>query len=118
MAGSPLGTTKAKATPDADLAFAKASLDRTLARGRIAGVAIRHGDRVYACMAPSRHSDIMRALAATEGPMSMAAFGDQGFVTYGGKFLDRYQALQVARAESQLIRKTGNSNELYSEDLW
>jgi hypothetical protein len=41
----------------------------------------------------------------------------QGFVTESGRFVEREEALQIAKESKQIIKKTGNPNQLYSEDI-
>jgi len=42
----------------------------------------------------------------------------QGFLTSTGRFVDRVEALKIAKQANQLIRKTGSQDELYSDDLY
>ena len=41
----------------------------------------------------------------------------QGFLTSTGRFVDRIEAKQIAKAANQLVREYGDA-ELYSEDLY
>ena len=43
---------------------------------------------------------------------------EQGFITNKGRFVDRKEALEIAKANNQIRHKTGGSDELYSEDLY
>jgi hypothetical protein len=43
---------------------------------------------------------------------------DQAFLTSEGKWVDRKEALKIARESGQCIRKCGDPNNLYSEELW
>jgi hypothetical protein len=43
---------------------------------------------------------------------------DQAFLTSEGKWVDRKEALKIAREAGQVIRKCGDPNNLYSEELW
>ena len=43
----------------------------------------------------------------------------QGFVTNTGRFVSREEALKIATdAKQKIIKKHGNPNLLYSEDVW
>ncbi|MDQ3750807.1 MAG: hypothetical protein M3367_17580 [Acidobacteriota bacterium] len=42
--------------------------------------------------------------------------GEQGFVTEKGEFVTHEEALKIAVANNQIIKKHGSSSELYSED--
>lgn len=43
---------------------------------------------------------------------------EQGFVTDTGEFVDRVEGLKIARECGQIVKKHGNMNELYSEDMF
>ena len=45
---------------------------------------------------------------------------EQGFITNKGRFVDRKEAMKIAKAQNQVIRLSGspNSNILFSEDLY
>lgn len=45
---------------------------------------------------------------------------EQGFLTNKGRFVDRKEAMEIAKAQNQVIRLSGspNSNILFSEDLY
>lgn len=74
----------------------------------IVGVAYRLpesvGGHVWSSPRPARHLAISEAT--------------QGFVLGDGTFVDRFEALAIARANGQLIRKTEPADRLFSEDLW
>ena len=42
----------------------------------------------------------------------------QGFIDQWGKFMDRVEALEVAKASNQILVKTHPEYELFSEDLY
>lgn len=75
---------------------------------RIVGVAYRFpesaGGTVWSAPAPARH--------CCPGGTT------QGFVLSDGTFVDRFEALEIARSNGQLKRKTGPEDMLFSEDLW
>lgn len=43
---------------------------------------------------------------------------EQGFITSEYKFVDRKEALKIAKKYKQINNKTVNNDELYSEDLF
>ncbi len=75
---------------------------------QITGVAYRFpesaGGRVWSSPRPARH-------CCPRGTT-------EGFVLQDGTFVDRFEALKIAKANGQLIRKTGPEDRLFSEDLW
>ncbi|MBR3697585.1 MAG: hypothetical protein IKM97_04935 [Clostridia bacterium] len=46
------------------------------------------------------------------------ATAEQGFITDDLKFVDRKEALIIARKENSNLNKLVDTDELYSEDLW
>jgi hypothetical protein len=82
----------------------------------ITGVALlREDGAMWALPAPCRHFHLF-ALAALQGTESEPC--TQGFVTSAGVFVDRVEALAIAKAAGQRVNKNGSPKELYSEDLW
>lgn len=72
-----------------------------------------------------RHCHIIRNYCEITGHSKCPAtnwpnehISNQGFVTSTGRFVDRKEALAIAKAAGQIIKKQGNANNLYSEDLW
>jgi hypothetical protein len=83
----------------------------TAAVTRITHVAYRLPDgTVWSAPRPARHSV----------PVKPCDAGDivQGFLTDSGAFVDRFEALPIAQAAGQLIRKTPPEDRLFSEDVW
>lgn len=82
----------------------------------IKAAAILQDGVIYSVPAPGRHHHVMMNM------LSMGIYADhthiQGFVDDRGLFLNRADALMVATAYGQLIRKTAPDYELFSEDLW
>ena len=69
---------------------------------------------VIAFAKPVRHYTIAQALYVFPVPIE-----EQGFLTSEGTFVNRTEALFIARKANQIIRKVGGDNlELYSENLW
>ena len=78
----------------------------------IVAVAIRANGLTISAPRPARHSHVLHAL-----PTQLACSAEQGFLTDGGQFVDRVEALAIARNAGQLLRPA-SLPELYSEDLW
>ena len=76
--------------------------------------------KVYTAPRPARHSDLFKTHARiVEGILiSPLAAGEQGFVTNSGRFVDREEALTIAAAAKQIIKKHGTLSRLFTEDLW
>lgn len=70
-----------------------------------------------------RHADIIRTMVNLLGKRTCqfgedcAGESEQGFVTNKNRFVDRVEAMKIAREANQLIGET-TFNELYSEDLY
>jgi len=70
-----------------------------------------------------RHADIIRTVLNLTGKRSVSNAPDgvgetvQGFVTNDNEFVNRVEAMKIARAAGQLIAET-NFNKLYSEDIY
>lgn len=43
---------------------------------------------------------------------------DQGFIDQWGNFMDREEALVIAKKQNQILEKQGYDKELFSEDLY
>lgn len=54
----------------------------------------------------------------TEAGLGPQCHRHQGFVTSEGRFVDRREALKIAREAAQIVAKTEPANRLFSEDLW
>ena len=70
-----------------------------------------------------RHADIIRTMVNLLGKRT-CQFGEdcagesvQGFVTNKNRFVDRVEAMEIARSANQIISDT-TFKELYSEDLY
>ena len=48
----------------------------------------------------------------------MLRFSTQGFLTTKNRFVDREEAMQIAKSANQLIGNHGDKNKLYSEDIY
>lgn len=88
---------------------------------RIERVGIRWNNHVYSVPQPGRHHDVIRHMSARGlGPECMH---DQGFVTDTARFVDRFEALAIAKESKQIITRKGETaplscDRLYSEDVW
>jgi hypothetical protein len=87
---------------------------------RIIGVAAKHPDQgVYSLLAPARHGQILRLVAACYPDDENAAHRCiQGFVTDKFRFVDREDARVIADAAGQTSDCDRKLRQLFSEDLW
>lgn len=81
---------------------------------RVVCAAIRSGEIIICGV---RHHDMIMS-KVKQNLLSYQYEWDQGFVDQQGVFMDRYEALGVAQAACQLIRKTNPPDRLFSEDLY
>lgn len=85
---------------------------------RITGVAVLDDSgRLWSLPAPARHGTIY-ALAAFIRETAESPPSGQGFTTNTGRFVGREEAVEIATAAQQLIRKTEPPSQLFSEDVW
>lgn len=85
----------------------------------IIAVAIQRAGVIWTLPRPARHHHVIAAINdahPVRGPLLIAE-GAQGFVTSGGRFVDRVEAARIARASGQIASLAAPPN-LYSEDLW
>ena len=74
-------------------------------------------------VAGHRHADIIKTVVNLLGKRTCqfgedcAGESEQGFVTNKDRFVDRVEAMKIARAANQVISDT-TFEELYSEDLY
>lgn len=81
----------------------------------IVGVAIQSLEGiVYTLPPPNRHNHVIVMM----GRPTFKQKCPQGFITNTGRFVGRREAFLIAEKSGQLIRKTGQPDQLYSEDLW
>jgi hypothetical protein len=70
-----------------------------------------------------RHADVIRTMMNLLGKRTCkngddcAGESEQGFVTNKSRFVDREEAMNIAREANQLIGQT-TSKDLYSEDIY
>ena len=87
---------------------------------RIVGAAVLDDHlNIISLPPPARHHDCM-AWARAIGNYKMVSPDRQGFITNRREYVDREQAMVIARAAKQLlpIAPTGPANILFSEDVW
>jgi hypothetical protein len=87
----------------------------------IAQAAIRFEGKVYTLPRPARHADLFMAnVNKSFGGVLVSglAGGEQGFTTNTGRFVDRQEAVEIARKAGQISKKHGNDSMLFSEDVW
>lgn len=86
---------------------------------RITGVAFLMRSKMMLVLpAPNRHHHIIQASIPEDLPRKAVCCADQGFITSTGRYVTREEAVPIARAAGQLIRKTSPEDKLFSEDLW
>lgn len=87
----------------------------------IVSAAIRVGEVILSMPRPASEQRVLaRVMDACRFPVYGQPDVPQGFLTSAGTFVDRREALSIARAAGQLDgrEKHGSPEELYSEDLW
>ncbi len=97
-------------------------VDEYIRRGlRIVRAAIKTADGVvHSLPAPARHSNLIPWVAHEKG-YGYVCQDQQGFLTSESTWVDREEAMRIARAANQLIPRDGRPESavwLYSEDVW
>ena len=86
--------------------------------------AIKIDDTVHSVPKPGRHHDVIRVVYDATGK---TVFGEQGFVTSTGRFVNRRVARKIAENAKQLIAGrrdndgipyVATDDRLFSEDVW
>lgn len=77
--------------------------------------AIKHLNKVYSLPKPNRHHNIIQFIFETNGYYEQNSV--QGFLTTDGKFVDREEAMIIAKDNNQ-VKETIMLTKLFSEDLW
>lgn len=82
----------------------------------ITHVAIRYMGQVYSLSSPNRHHHVIRMIGGIYG------YHEEGFIDSKNQFLNRTQAMDLAKTNGQLKRRPGDNYyqgpKLFSEDLW
>ena len=88
---------------------------------RIVSAAVMHRGLPHTVPAPGRHHHVL-AVLRDKFPCDVPWFGEQGFMTDSGRFVDRNEAAVIAVAAGQIIpaphQGNGPVTHLFSEDLW
>lgn len=84
---------------------------------RIVAAAVKVGEEIFALPAPTRHRNALNLAFSHHGPV-LPCFPEQGFLTSQGRFVDREKAKEIAQRGGQILAGRGNSQQLFSEDLW
>ena len=92
---------------------------------QISAAALLIDDQIITLPPPARHHHLIHA-ACSVGYTDYVAQSMQGFVTTYGRFVDREEAMVIARRANQVIPRTSGYTEgeindgpkLFSEDLW
>jgi hypothetical protein len=88
---------------------------------KIQDAAVLLDGNVYSLPRPARHDKVLRSLypkwklALDSGRPTRRV---QGFITTKGRFVDREEAMVIAKREGQLIVEPRYDDKLFSEDLW
>jgi len=77
--------------------------------GKVVASAVRKDNVIYK---GKTHADCF-----IQQPVGVLRNAEQGFVTYNGKFVNRKQALKIARHYGQIKYKHPPYNQLLSEDM-
>lgn len=82
----------------------------------IIGVAIVVKNKLYSLPKPNRHHHCIQLAFEALGHSIHAE--SQGFMTNTGRYVEREEALAIAKAANQIIRQPAPQYLLFSEDLW
>lgn len=97
---------------------------------KIMRAALRSGIWVASLPRPARHHDVKQSVLSSEGTLNpdtdhsaWVHQAEEGFVTSTGRFVDRQEAVTVARAAGQIPpaafpKRCEPQDELFSEDVW
>jgi hypothetical protein len=83
---------------------------------KIVGVAVLYNGQIFSLPAPNRHHNVLMTTSGFNRPY------EEGFILDDGTYIDRIGAMQLAKDNGQLNRRSGENfyqgPELFSEDLW
>ena len=79
--------------------------------------AIRRYSTVWSVPRPGRHHDVI-AFMAEQGVDALGDYTTQGFTTSEGRFVERDEAMEIAKAAGQLIAEPHAPDMLFSEDIY
>lgn len=81
-------------------------------------VAIKYKGKVYSLPKPNRHHNVIKLIYDETGK-PIDGTDIQGFIDSENNFLNRKDALIVAKKTNQILDLNNiRANELFSEDLW
>ncbi len=84
----------------------------------IVGVAIVVDGLRYELPMPKRHHHCIHLAWEDSGKSKMVVCESQGFITSLGRYVDRKEALIIARNAGQLLKRHFHATELFSESVW
>ena len=85
----------------------------------ILSAAIFVGGVIHSIPQPGRHHHIIDKMVVNGMKPWQWSSNDQGFLTSTGRFVNRFEAMNIAKNSGQLLGKSPTvENELFSEDLW
>lgn len=84
----------------------------------IVAAACQYEGLTFSLPQPARHGQILHSMEGAFCDGDAIKSCCQGFLTSEGRFVNRVQARQIAHMAGQEPKATGNSRDLFSEDLW
>ena len=84
---------------------------------KIIGSAIQYNGQIFSVLAPGRHSDCIAIVHNVFGEDRIGV-EEQGFITSENRYVDRYQAKEIASRNGQMLPRASPLPELFSEDVW
>ena len=84
---------------------------------RIAVAAVRQDGEIFSLPRPGRHCNVIALMVKKGFPIPIT--GENGFLTEGGRFVGREEAMKIALEADQLLsRANPEARKLTSEDVW
>lgn len=88
---------------------------------KAAAIKTRDGE-VHWDLPPSRHHNVIWLLLSMGYSLGRISYGEEGFITDSDEFVNRAEALTIARSSGQLLEEhtelAEQLGELYSEFVW
>ncbi len=87
---------------------------------RVVAAAIQYDGLVFSMAPPARHAHVLWSMQRLNLLVKVDRVREEGFTTSLGRYVNREEGCQIARAAGQLKHrtKTGPDHALFSEDLW
>ena len=85
---------------------------------RVDCAAIRVGERVWSLPRPSRHQDVQAAVFRDLRTFHLPSGAREGFTTTKGRFVDRMEAAEIAKATGEKPLRMSFGEALATNDLW